>query len=119
VKEAYAGESVRVRADTFGYLQRSFPTIVSEVDAREARMVGEFGVNHAVATAEPGSVAIRRLSSVPYSSECFITPLSTVAREATELKDEYINEAGNDVTQAWIDYAAPLVGEMPKMGKLC
>ncbi|NWF37397.1 6-phosphofructokinase [Mariprofundus sp. KV] len=119
VKEAYAGESVRVRADTFGYLQRSFPTIVSEVDAREARMVGEFGVNHAVANAEPGSVAIRRLSSVPYSSECFITPLSTVAREATELKDEYINEAGNDVTQAWIDYAAPLVGEMPKMGKLC
>jgi len=118
VKEAYAGETVRVRADTFGYLQRSFPAIVSEVDAREARMVGEFGVNHAVATAEPGSVAIRRLSSVPYSSECFITPLSTVAREATELKDEYINEAGNDVTQAWIDYLSPLVGEMPKMGKL-
>jgi len=118
VKEAYAGESVRVRADTFGYLQRSFPTIVSEVDATEARMVGEFGVNHAVANAEPGSVAIRRLSSVPYSSECFITPLSTVAREATELKDEYINEAGNDVTQAWIDYVSPLVGEMPKMGKL-
>ncbi|NWF38623.1 6-phosphofructokinase [Mariprofundus sp. NF] len=118
VKEAYAGETVRVRADTFGYLQRSFPTIVSEVDAREARMVGDFGVNHAVATAEPGSVAIRRLSSVPYSSECFITPLSTVAREATELKGEYINEAGNDVTQAWIDYISPLVGEMPKMGKL-
>lgn len=118
VKEAYNGESVRVRADTFGYLQRSFPTIVSEVDATEARMVGEFGVNHAVANAEPGSVAIRRLSSVPYSSECFITPLSTVAREATALKDEYINAAGNDVTQAWIDYVAPLVGAMPKMGKL-
>ncbi|GAV19153.1 6-phosphofructokinase 1 [Mariprofundus micogutta] len=118
VKEAYAGETVRVRADTFGYLQRSFPSIVSEVDAREARMVGKHAVEHAVATAEPGSVAIRRLSSSPYASECFITPLSTVAREATELKDEYINEAGNDVTQAWVDYAAPLVGDLPKMGKL-
>jgi 6-phosphofructokinase 1 len=118
VKEAYAGESVRVRADTFGYLQRSFPSVVSEVDAREAREVGGYAVNHAVSSGEPGSVAIRRLSSKPYASECFITPLSTVAREATEMKDEYINDAGNDVTQAWIDYVAPLVGDLPKMGNL-
>ncbi|MDP2401834.1 MAG: 6-phosphofructokinase, partial [Actinomycetota bacterium] len=118
VKEAFPGQKVRVRADTFGYLQRSFPTIVSEIDAREARMVGDHAVNHAVATGEPGSVAIRRLGSKPYASECFITPLSSVAREATEMKDEYINAAGNDVTQAWLDYVAPLVGELPKMGRL-
>ena len=118
VKEAFIGQKVRVRADTFGYLQRSFPTIVSEVDAREARAVGEYAVNHAATTGQPGSVAIRRLSSAPYSSECFITPLSSVAKVATEMKDEYINAAGNDVTQAWIDYVAPLVGELPKMGRL-
>lgn len=118
VKEAFAGEKVRVRADTFGYLQRSFPTIVSEIDAREARDVGDYAVNHAVATATPGSVAIRRLSSRPYTSECFVTPLSTVAKVATEMRDEYINAAGNDVTQAWLDYVAPLVGELPKMGRL-
>jgi len=118
VKEAYGDEVVRVRADTFGYLQRSFPSVVSAIDAQEARMVGEHGVNHAVATAEPGSVAIRRISSAPYASECFVTPLSTVAREATEMKSEYINDAGNDVTQAWLDYVSPLVGDLPKMGKL-
>ena len=118
VKDAFAGEKVRVRADTFGYLQRSYPTIISEIDAGEARRVGEFAVNHAVTGTENGSVAIRRLSSAPYESECFITPLSTVAREATEMKDEYINEAGNDVTQAWLDYVAPLVGDLPKMGNL-
>ncbi len=118
VKEAYGDEAIRVRADTFGYLQRSFPSIVSDVDAQEARMVGDFGVRHAVANTEPGSVAIRRLSSIPYKSECFITPLSTVAREATELKDEYINKAGNDVTQAWLDYVSPLVGNLPKIGML-
>ena len=116
-KEAL-GKSARVRADTFGYLQRSFPTIISEVDAREAREVGGFAVNHATSSAEPGSVAIRRTSSVPYVSECFITPLSSVAREATEMKDDYINEAGNDVTEAWLDYVAPLVGDLPKMGNL-
>jgi len=118
VKEAYGDEAVRVRADTFGYLQRSFPSIVSDVDAQEARMVGDFGVKHAVENTQPGSVAIRRVSSVPYKSECFITPLSTVAREATELKAEYINAEGNDVTQAWLDYVRPLVGDLPKIGTL-
>jgi len=118
VKEAFSGQKVRVRADTFGYLQRSFPTIISPVDAKEAREVGTVAVNHAASTGQPGSVSIRRLSSKPYSSECFITPLSTVAKVATEMKDEYINAAGNDVTQAWLDYVAPLVGELPKMGRL-
>jgi 6-phosphofructokinase 1 len=118
VKEAFPGQKVRVRADTFGYLQRSFPTIISAVDAKEAREVGGFAVNHAATTGQPGSVSIRRLSSVPYASECFITPLSSVAREATEMKDEYINAAGNDVTQAWLDYVAPLVGELPVIGRL-
>lgn len=118
VKAAFPGEKMRVRADTFGYLQRSFPTIVSPVDVKEAREVGEHAVNHAATTGQPGSVSIRRVSSQPYVSECFITPLSSVAREATEMKDEYISAAGNDVTQAWIDYVAPLVGELPKIGRL-
>jgi len=117
VKEALP-EGARVRADTFGYLQRSFPSIVSEVDAREAREVGAFAVNQAVLAGENGSVAIKRESSVPYASSYFVTPLSTVAREATSMKVEYINEVGNDVTQAWIDYLAPLVGDLPKMGRL-
>ncbi|MDX8411531.1 MAG: 6-phosphofructokinase [Mariprofundaceae bacterium] len=118
VKDAYAGEKVRVRADTFGYLQRSYPTVVSEVDSREAREVGEFAVNHAVATGEPGSLANRRTGNSPYASECFMTPLASVAREATEMKDEYINAAGNDVTQAWLDYVRPLVDDLPEMGHL-
>jgi len=107
----------RVRADTFGYLQRSFPTIVSEVDAKEAREVGFFAVKHAATTAENGSVAIRRLSNVPYRSEYFMTPLSTVAREATSLSDAYISSKGNDVTQAWLDYIRPLLGDLPKIGR--
>ena len=118
VKEAFPGQKVRVRADTFGYLQRSFPTIISAVDAKEAREVGGYAVNHAATTGAPGSVSIRRLSSKPYASECFITPLSSVAKEATHMKDEYINAAGNDVTAAWIEYISPLVGDLPVIGRL-
>ncbi|MBF0281526.1 MAG: 6-phosphofructokinase [Zetaproteobacteria bacterium] len=115
VKEAFAGDSVRVRADTFGYLQRSFPTIVSSVDAKEAREVGAFGVQHAVHMGESGSVAIKRESSQPYASRYFMTPLASVAREATEMRAEFIAESSNDVTQAWIEYVAPLVGDLPTM----
>ncbi|RMG91122.1 MAG: 6-phosphofructokinase [Zetaproteobacteria bacterium] len=118
VKEAFPGEKVRVRADTFGYLQRSFPTVHSEVDAREAREVGSFGVNHAVNTGENASVAIRRLSNDPYASECFVTSLSSVARETTEMSDAFIHDNGHDVTLAWLEYLRPLVGDLPKMGRL-
>jgi 6-phosphofructokinase 1 len=38
------GKKLRVRADTFGYLQRSFAGYVSEVDARESREVGRQAV---------------------------------------------------------------------------
>jgi len=118
VKDAFKGEGVRVRADTFGYLQRSFPTIVSPIDAKEAREVGTFGVKHAVSGAGNGSVAIRRVSSVPYASEYFMTELANVAKETTHVADEYINAEGNDVTSAWLDYIRPLVGDLPEIGRL-
>ncbi|MDQ6964176.1 MAG: 6-phosphofructokinase [Mariprofundales bacterium] len=117
VKEAFAGESVRVRADTFGYLQRSYPTVVSAVDAREAREVGAFGVHSAV-DGEGGSVAIRRVSNSPYTSDYFMTPLTTVARDTTSMRDEWISGDGNDVTAGWLEYLRPLVGDLPVIGRL-
>ncbi len=118
VKRAFKGENIRVRADTFGYLQRSYPTSVSLVDAREAREVGRTAVNHAAATGENGSVAIRRVSNVPYASEYFITPLASVARETTSIADAYINAEGNDISTRWLDYIRPLVGDLPVIGRL-
>ena len=50
----------RVRGDTFGYLQRSFIGCVSDVDAREAREVGEKAVQFAMWGSRDGSVAIKR-----------------------------------------------------------
>jgi 6-phosphofructokinase len=109
------GKKLRVRADTFGYLQRSFP-FVSEVDAREGRMVGQMAVRY---SADPknteGSVAMRRVGSGAYQIETFLTPLSTVARLTKHLDPSYIKD-GNDITDAFKDYARPLVGELPKVG---
>lgn len=106
----------RVRADTLGYLQRSFLGCVSEVDQFEAREVGERAAQFAIWHRLDGSVAIRRTGD--YSVEYFLTPLNTVARESREMPAEYINEAGNGVTDAFRNYVRPLVGKLPTMARL-
>jgi len=106
----------RVRADTFGYLQRSFPAVASRVDAREARQVGVEAVKSALKT-EGGSIAIKRKPGKKYQV-CFeCVPLKNVARETRHVPPEFINEAGNNVTQAFLDYARPIVGDLPKIGR--
>ena len=104
----------RVRADTFGYLQRSFAGLQSEVDAREARWCGRHAVQYAMEEVS-GSVAIRRLSSgADYKIEIFRTELSNVAEGTKPMPDEFINAEGNGITNAFIDYAMPLTGGLPK-----
>ncbi|MBO4288330.1 MAG: 6-phosphofructokinase [Kiritimatiellae bacterium] len=104
----------RVRSDTFGYLQRSFPGIVSEVDAREARQVGIEAVNAAVnEEVSRGSVTIKRAKSKTYRVTYEVVPLRRVAKETRRMPDAFINRAGNNVTQAFLDYARPIVGPLP------
>ena len=116
--QASGGKKLRVRADTFGYLQRSFPGFVSETDAREARLVGETAVRYS-ATGEGGkdggSVAMRRASNTPYRVETHLTPLNTVARETKHMDEGYLRN-GNDVTDKFLEYVKPLVGPLPVSG---
>ena len=105
---------MRVRADTFGYLQRSFPGIQSETDVDEARRCGRQAVIYSQDN-DNGSVAMRRLGEgKDYAVELFLTELESVAEFTKELPDEFINEKGNGVTQAFKDYAMPLAGNLPK-----
>lgn len=110
---------LRVRSDTFGYLQRSFPGIVSEVDAREARLVGEEAVRLALSSRGNGSVALRRLGDGrDYGVETFLTPLSSVAGKTKSMPSKFIAESGNDITDAFVTYACPLIGSLPEIGRL-
>ncbi len=111
-------KKLRVRADTFGYLQRSFAGYASPVDQAEARLVGRTAVQYALAGQPSGSVAMRRTGGNKYAIECFRAELRDVARVTKDLPDEFIAASNNDVTQAFIDYALPLVGELPVTGKL-
>jgi ATP-dependent phosphofructokinase / diphosphate-dependent phosphofructokinase len=104
----------RVRADTFGYLQRSFAGLQSHIDAEEARRCGLVAVRFA-ATDQNGSVAIRRVADGDkYAVEYFRTDLKNVAEKTKCMPDQFIAPAGNDVTKAFLDYARPLAGQLPR-----
>ncbi len=116
--KARLGDKLRVRADTFGYLQRSFAGFASEVDAREAREVGRTAVQVAVAGDRPhGSVVIRREPGPAYRAAYDVTDLSNVAKVTRDLDARYLGARGT-IDPAFRDYALPLVGELPKLGRL-
>jgi 6-phosphofructokinase 1 len=118
VSAALGGKTLRVRADTFGYLQRSFAGYASPVDAKEARRAGQTAVRYAMRGARDCSVAFRRRTGQKYGITCFRAKLADVARETKPLPPEYIGERGNDISDSFRAYAAPLVGALPVMGKL-
>ena len=108
------GSKKRVRADTFGYLQRSYPGIQSPIDVDEARRCGAEAVRLAMKE-DNGSVAIRRTGNGKnYSIELFRTELKNVAEKTKSMPDEYLNAEGNGITDAFVEYAMPLVGELPR-----
>lgn len=118
-------KKIRVRSDTLGYPQRSFPECVSQVDAEEAYMVGEAAVKHAIMDDIDASIGIRRIGNGRnYVSEAFLADLDVVGGlnlpegelNHKLMPDNYINDKGNDVTPEFIEYAWPLIGLLPPKG---
>ena len=111
-------KKLRVRADTFGYLQRSFPGFASPVDQAEARACGRMAGELALAGDLDGSVAIKRLKGPKYKVKLVRAELKDVARDTKDLPRNFLNKAGNNVTKAFVNYALPLTGGLPTVGKL-
>ncbi len=99
----------RVRADTLGYLQRSFLGCVSDVDQREARRAGEIAVRLA-AQNKDGSVTIRRKPGKTYRADYKLVGLSAVGGKTRTMPGAFISKSGTDVTGAFRDYLRPLLG---------
>lgn len=98
----------RVRADTFGYIQRCFLGNVSDVDQKEAREVGEKAVQFSVRQGRDGSVSIQRVGD--YAVDYQLLSFKEVAGLTKRMPDEFINAAGNDITPAFTAYLRPLLG---------
>jgi len=109
----------RVRGDTFGYLQRSFAGCVSDVDQREARAAGENALQFALQEDRDGSVTIHRAAGAAYSANYQFTALEQLAGKTRHMPDEFIAASGADVTDAFRQYLAPLLGSgLPKIQRL-
>jgi 6-phosphofructokinase 1 len=90
----------------------------SEVDLIEAFRCGI----EAVKLAEKGEsgfmVSIKRTSNNPYTIEFGEVPLKEVALSAKPMSIDYFNKEGNHVSQKFIDYIKPLIGELPEFVQL-
>jgi ATP-dependent phosphofructokinase / diphosphate-dependent phosphofructokinase len=112
------GKAPRVRADTFGYIQRCWPH-PSSVDVEEARAVGRYAAELAAKGDRSASVILSRTSNAPdsYASACGRAELSAVARRSRHVPPEFIS-GSNDVSPAFHAYCRPLVGDLPKLERL-
>jgi len=109
----------KVRMDKPNYLQRSFSLACSGVDLEEAYRVGSGAVQIALEGESDVMVTLVRGSGKGYSCGVGSVALSRVANAERLLPDAYISDRGNDVTDAFVDYALPLIGEpLPPLGRL-
>ena len=111
----------RVRADTFGYLQRSFPGMQSRSDLDEAMRVGAAAVVSALKAAggdadfpTKGTIGIVRRPGRRYDIRYEAMPAEAAAKYTRSVPKEFIAKNGHDVTPAFIEYARPVVGELPR-----
>ncbi|MBC8229535.1 6-phosphofructokinase [bacterium] len=109
---------IKARFDKPGTIQRMSSLCMSKTDAEEAYMVGQAAVENAIEGASGYMVSLVRESNDPYKCTTGLVALEQVANAEKPVPDEFINEAGNFVTDAYIEYAKPLIGELPEYVRL-
>ncbi len=110
---------IRARFDKPNYLQRSFGEMISSVDREEAYQVGAEAVRAAINGETGQMVTILRDIGPVYTIEYGLAPLDRVANQEKFVPAEFIAESGNDVTEAFLDYARPLIGDpLPRYARL-
>ena len=102
-------DGARVRADTFGYLQRSFLGDISEVDAEEAERVGRHSVIASL-DLQSGSVILKRQLSETYYCDVDVVDLDKVAKNTKDMPEEFLDNKKPYVTNEFFKYAMPLTG---------
>ena len=100
----------KVRALEPSVLQRSAGHIAALTDVNEAFNLGSVAVRAAVDDNKTGVFStLRRTSNKPYCVEYDTEDVAVVANEEKTVPVEWINEAGNDVTEEMVTYLRPLI----------
>jgi 6-phosphofructokinase 1 len=118
-QQLQAALGVRVRFDKPGTIQRMATAYVSSTDRAEAEVVGREAVKLAVRGVTGVMVSLEREPGEPYRVRAGTTPLEIVANNQRPLPPEFVNEDGNGLTEAFVNYATPLIGEpLPEFVRL-
>lgn len=110
---------VKARFNKLGTCQRNAIHWASLTDSREAYLCGQEAVRQAVSGSSGVMITLERVSQNPYECRTGTVPLREVANKVKYLPREYMNAAGNHISQAMRDYASPLIqGTVPiRMGE--
>ena len=106
----------KARGEKPGLLGRASIFMQSQVDIEEAQLAGEMACRAALNGESGKMVAFSRVSENPYEMKPFLVDIDEVMMCERKMPDEFINEEGNGVTQAFLDWCRPLIGEeLPDM----
>jgi len=117
----------RMISDEFGFrgefqITESLPMSAADrtvqLDIDEAYVCGQAAVGLAKKGITGMMVTLERQADKKYKCETGTIPLMDAAGKAKPMPDEYINEEGNFITDAFLDYVRPLVGRLPIYAKL-
>ena len=103
----------KVRSIELNLMQRCAAHLASATDIQESRMLGKAACQYALEGAGGMMAAVIRTSDKPYATEFKALPVCDIANAIKSVPADYINDAGNDVTEKMVDYLTPLIqGEM-------
>ena len=105
---------VKVRSIELNVNQRCSGMMVSETDIEEAAMAGAAGVKAVLAGETKKMIAFKRDSDMPYKMHCTPEDVSLICNQEKKFPKEWINAAGNDITDDFLAYALPLIQGEPK-----
>ena len=85
--------------------------MMSLTDQQEAIAAGRFGVQAALngETGKMISFIRKETSDGTYTMECGLEDVNAICNEEKTVPTEWITPDGSDVTEAFIDYARPLI----------
>ena len=110
---------VRVRFDKPGTIQRMATAYVSSTDREEAELVGGDAVRRAADGISGVMVSLEREPGSDYRIKTGTVPLTLVANQQKRLPEDYVNPNGNGMTDAFVAYATPLIGDpLPEFVRL-
>jgi len=101
---------LKARNDKPGTIQRVCGSLVSPVDREEAYRIGREAVRAAAEGVSGKMVTLVRQSDCPYVCDTGLADLAQVAGVEKPMPIQFLNDAGNDVTEDFVSYARPLIG---------